>query len=112
MRQAVEQLPNTATDVVVLAVWMPILASDNRPAAVDAVQLLPQSRVTNYWSDDRAAGNAFQKIVPERGRIAWDAYLIYAPGKTTEWPPKPMKWFGPRPKPETLLAAIQTARGK
>ena len=72
------------------AIWVP--KSGSTAAAVpEAMKLVADPRVENFWDEDGAALKAFQ---PPLGldQDAWDLYLIYLPGTVWEGaiPPKPV----------------------
>ena len=83
-------------DLSVIAVWMPVLESDNADAGKQAEPLLPDPRVTHYWDGDNSLGKLYgRSLTLPRGRqLAWDIYFVYAPGVTWEdEPPQPTEWM-------------------
>jgi hypothetical protein len=78
-------------DLVVYAVWEPILRTDNEKASWNAKGLLPDSRVVNFWTPDTSVGEAFQTPIGLETEPAWDVYLVYS--RTASWnddlPPVP-----------------------
>jgi hypothetical protein len=83
-------------DLAVLAVWMPVLQSDNAPAGKQAEPLLPDPRVVHYWDDDNSLGKLYgRSLTLPRGRqLAWDIYFVYAPGiRWDDEPPPPTVWM-------------------
>ena len=64
-----------------LAIWIPILAGDDR-GSVDA-HVLDDPRVTSFWDGDRVAGTwlAEHRIgkLSEPGSVVWDAYFAFGP---------------------------------
>ena len=83
-------------DLSVIAVWMPVLQSDNAAAVKKAEPLLPDPRVLHYWDGDSSLGKLYgQSLELPRGRkLAWDIYFVYAPGVTwDDQPPPPTEWM-------------------
>ncbi len=83
-------------DLSVIAVWMPVLQSDNAAAGKDAEPLLPDDRVTHYWDGDNSLGKLYGRLLtlPSGRQLAWDIYFVYAPGVTwEEEPPMPTQWM-------------------
>lgn len=70
------------------AVWEPILRTDDLRGARKATTILPDPRVRHYWIDGQDVGEAFQAPLGLKDQVAWDVYLVYAPG---------MEWKGNRP---------------
>ncbi len=83
-------------DLSILAVWMPVLGSDNAAAGKDAESLLPDDRVTHYWDGDNSLGKLYGRLLtlPRGRQLAWDIYFVYAPGVSwEEEPPLPTQWM-------------------
>ena len=83
-------------DLSVLAVWMPVLQSDDAEAGKKAEPLLPDPRVTHYWDDDSSLGKLYGRSLklPRGRQLAWDIYFVYAPGVTwDDQPPSPTEWM-------------------
>ncbi len=83
-------------DLSVLAVWMPVLQSDNAAAGRQAELLLPDPRVTHYWDGDSSLGKLYGRSLelPRGRQLAWDIYFVYAPGVTwDDEPPPPTAWM-------------------
>ena len=83
-------------DLSVLAVWMPVLASDNAAAARKAEPLLPDPRVVHYWDDDNSLGKLYGRSLelPRGRQLAWDIYFVYASGvRWEDEPPLPTRWM-------------------
>ncbi|MGQ0722044.1 MAG: hypothetical protein ACT4PE_10790 [Candidatus Eiseniibacteriota bacterium] len=78
-------------NLVVYAVWEPILRTDDERSARKATALLPDARVVNYWTDGTELGEAFQPAIHLTTEPAWDVYLVYPPGVVWEAgePPAP-----------------------
>lgn len=82
--------------LAVLNVWIPMLPTDKREAAVTAGKKLGDKRVAQFWDGERELGEAYAKIVklPKGNKVAWDIYFVYSPD--AEWgdaPPAPKYWM-------------------
>jgi hypothetical protein len=83
-------------DLSVIAVWMPVLGSDNADEGIKAESLLPDDRATHYWDEDRNLGNLYGRLLtlPRNRKLAWDIYFVYAPGvRWEDQPPLPTFWM-------------------
>jgi hypothetical protein len=90
-RQVLSQAPAALRTYVV---WVPVLEDDDRVSAAAASGLLPDE-VEQFWDDgarlSRALGGLLA-IPPRAGEaldhgLAWDVYLLYAPGKLADAAP-------------------------
>ena len=82
-------------------VWLPILKNDDLAAARASAAKFPDPRITHFWDGDKALGWALGELLKLPARdpghphgVAWDAYLLYAPG--LHWkktPPLPTYWM-------------------
>ena len=79
-------------DLRVYAVWEPILKKDNEESAKQAPSLIPDPRVTHFWTPSRDVGTMFQAPIGLESEPAWDVYLVYAPG---------VRWGDSVPVPDT-----------
>lgn len=62
-------------------VWMPVLASDDRPAAEALARSERDGRARHYWAPTRALGRAWARIAPPRGEpLAWDVVMLFDRG--------------------------------
>jgi hypothetical protein len=89
-----EQVGNK--DLLVIAVWMPVLGSDNPAEGMKAELLLPDDRVTHYWDENRSLGDLYGRLLtlPRNRKLAWDIYFVYEPGVRWEAePPLPTFWM-------------------
>lgn len=76
-------------DLAVYAVWLPVLPGDER-AAWDE-RLLPDTRVTHFWDEQRLTGFWFARQGYLEGQhfgFVWDAYLLFGP--EAKWESKPL----------------------
>ena len=100
-------------DLYVIAVWMPVLASDNAEAGKQAEPLLPDPRVAHYWDGENSLGKLYgrQLTLPRGRQLAWDIYFVYAPGvRWEDEPPVPTAWMHQMARDERLLNG-DTLRG-
>ena len=91
-KEILDQYPED--DLRVYAVWFDMLLGDDRsqwPADV-----FTDSRVQEFWDEDRIIGRWFAKNEPEHslGPITWDAYFLYGPQAQWETIPGPLIDFG------------------
>lgn len=80
-----EEYPET--ELAVYVVWEPMLGA-RRNHAVDAIELIPNSRVHHYWNDEFIAGEFFKDH--SFGRTAWDIFFLYGPGAGWQEMPEPL----------------------
>jgi hypothetical protein len=76
-------------------VWINMLAYDERDAAQRAaVKMDRDPRLRQFYDPGRRAGTAIARgLGADEPAVAWDAYLLYAPGATWEnAPPVPFDW--------------------
>jgi hypothetical protein len=75
-------------------VWVPVLDSDTRSAAVMQADLLQTQDVVHEWDGNREASRLFATSLGLTGP-GWDMYLVYGPGM--QWngtlPPSPSFWM-------------------
>lgn len=75
-------------------VWVPVLDSDTRSAAVMQANLLQTHNVTHEWDGNREVSRLFATSLRLAGP-GWDMYLVYRPGM--QWnemlPPSPNFWM-------------------
>jgi len=74
--------------------WLPMLATDDSPAASRQRVRLQDRRVSEAWDGEREAGTLFARRLGLQGK-AWDVYLVY--GRGVRWegsePPMPTFWM-------------------
>lgn len=77
-----------------LVVWVPMLGGTARNVP-EAATLAADARVSHYWDGDNDLGVAYERLLPTRGTIAWDVYMLYEPGITWSGtsPPRPTFWM-------------------
>ncbi len=83
-------------DIELFIVYIPMLGSDNREAAVRSLKDWEDPRYKIYWDGEREIGKAFAKKVDlaSRGTVAWDIYFLF--GREARWKdgaPKPDYWM-------------------
>ena len=66
----------------VYAVWFSTLPGDSRDRF--PADLLPDSRVTQFWDQDHLVGTAFAALVDWNKGALWDAFFLYGPD--AHWP--------------------------
>ena len=69
-------------------IWLPMLQSDNRAAAIKRSSEFTDPRVIHYWDGDQETGKIWQKVM-NIPRVAWDIYFLY--GSDSEWNTEPTK---------------------
>jgi hypothetical protein len=79
-------------------VWLPVLPDDTPRAARRALARFPEDpRVLHFWDDGLALSTAYHQVLEldrRKHRVAWDLYLLYAPGVVWhETPPIPSFWM-------------------
>ena len=77
-------------DLKVYVVWEPILQTDDVDSALRSSTFFPDSRVTQFWIEDRGMAEIFKPPLDLQVAPAWDVYLLYSPGHKWETdPPRP-----------------------
>ena len=107
---------NEDLDIRVLAVWLPVLGSDNREAAKRATRVLADARVEQFYDPGAKVGRWFKTNVVDdikrlknkgvfRGGITWDAFFLY--GTKAKWSkaPKPPQSAGATIMAENAILA-------
>jgi hypothetical protein len=91
--QILDKMPGA--DIVVHAVWLPMLGTDNRAAIAHAATVLHDARVRHYWDPERVLNaqllDAIQFDVMVR---MYDVFLLY--DRDTVWDkrvPRPGYWM-------------------
>lgn len=93
-----------------------MLEADDLGAALAQEALFQDGRITQYWDGERVLGRLVARTLKLAAPIAWDIYLLYAPGKTWkgENMPAPDFWMhqlNERPAllldPARLMAEVQ-----
>ena len=74
-----------------MVVWIPMLDSDELPAARDASAQLADRDVSQYWDGAKLVGKQVAGSLGAPEWTAWDIYLFYPPGArwTDQGPPAP-----------------------
>lgn len=64
-------------------VWGPMQGEEVRDDAVEATRFLDDERTTHFWTTEHAVAARFSAPLglPE-GELAWDTFLLFAPGQT------------------------------
>jgi hypothetical protein len=90
--QVLERYPDA--DLRVYAVWLPVLATDER---FEVAEVMVDSRVSHYWDAEQRVSDALREVaqVPE-GVLLWDAFLLFGPDASwTGRPPEPLARAAP-----------------
>jgi hypothetical protein len=67
-----------------IVVWIPMLDSDERPAADDISAMFADVAVPQFWDGEKKLGlEVSRSFGDEPDRAAWDVYLFYPP--EAEW---------------------------
>jgi hypothetical protein len=82
-------------DLQIYVVWMPVLAADDREAALKSQSIIEDSRASHFWDLDQSLGRAYGRSIdiPRGGDLAWDMYLVF--GRDAKWEtalPVPSLW--------------------
>src|SRR5687767_2737608 len=68
-----------------------MIQGDSEEAAVEAISLVADSRVTHFYDPGHLAGRLVAASIGAVGQVAWDMYLFYE--STSVWPAAPGTWF-------------------
>jgi hypothetical protein len=82
--------PSGRYPLVGFVVWLPMVEGD----AEGTQQPLRDPRMRGWWDGGRTVGRLFAPLLKLPRKMAWDVYLVYAPG--IEWgevPPIPTDWM-------------------
>ena len=74
-------------------VWLPVIRSDDRQAALERAKEFPDQRLSHYWDSEQITGRAWNEVL-KTSDLAWDVYLLYGP--SISWqkaPPAPSFWM-------------------
>ena len=69
-----------------------MLSGDDEASARAEAEGLESARFEQFWDPEREAARLFAETLALEG-VAWDVYLLYAPG---------VRWNGDRPPPPTF----------
>jgi hypothetical protein len=95
-----------------------MLVADDLQAAIAQEALFQDGRITQYWDGERALGRLVSRGLKLAAPVAWDIYLLYAPGAMWkgEKMPTPNFWMhqlaepaGLRLDPDRLKAEVHNA---
>jgi hypothetical protein len=78
----------------VYAVWVPVLATDERFEVAD---LMVDGRVRHYWDGERLVGDAIGPLAGgSEGDVVWDVFFAFGPqARWAETPPEPLSFGAP-----------------
>ena len=82
-------------NIAFFIVYIPMLRSDNREAAVRSLKDWEDPRYKVYWDGDKEIGKAYGKTMDlPGGAAAWDIYFLYdGEAKWKDGAPKPNFWM-------------------
>lgn len=95
-----------------------MLPADNLDAAIVQEALFQDQRVSQYWDGARGLGLLVSQTLKLSASIAWDVYLLYAPGAIWQGEriPAPFFWMHQLNErrdlflnPDRLMAEVQKA---
>jgi hypothetical protein len=87
-----------------LVVWIPMLDSDERPAADAVSAMFRDAGLPQFWDGSQLLGKEVGRSVGAPDWIAWDIYLFYRPG--AEWTDAGL------PPPAAALAQAGNGQGE
>ena len=84
----------TAQNLHLYIVFLPILRSDDREAAIERTKEFADPRVTYYWDETLVTGKAWGDLLRLQMK-AWDVYFLYPPQaqQWTDHPEMPAFWM-------------------
>lgn len=90
-RYVLDRIPDP--NVRVYLVWVPAVEIDTLENAKARTYLMPDPRVTQFWTETPSLSEAFKTSLGLQS-IAWDVFLLYRPGVT---------WQSPAPAPQLIM---------
>jgi len=86
-------------------IWTPMLVTDSLNAAKEREARFSDSRVQQFWDQDRILGQLLSQTLNLKAAMAWDVYLVYSPNTIwdAELPPKPNFWMHQLDEEPSLL---------
>lgn len=82
-------------DLSVFVVWGPMLGKEERADAVESTAALPDPRVEHFWTAEHDLAERLAGVLGlKTGELAWDTFLVYAPG---------VRWGEQPPAPDTAM---------
>lgn len=83
-----------ASNLKGFAIWLPMMPGDNAQFARVKAETFKEHPVFHAWDPERRLGELYARALNLRA-LAWDVYLLYAPG--VRWdgnePPQPTFWM-------------------
>ena len=71
-------------------IWGPMLGGETEADAREATALMPDPRVTHYWTGAHTLAEALRAPSGLKDELAWDTFLVFAPGaRWGDAPPAP-----------------------
>lgn len=95
-------------------VWIPILESDARAAAIESSEMFRGIDVPQFWDGEQRLGREIARGLEVDGWVAWDIYLFYAPGAvwTDAGPPRPQAVLAQAPGGVVAAKGLLPAKGE
>lgn len=90
----------------VYVVWGPMLGGETEADARAATALMPDPRVSQYWTGEHTLAEALRATAGLEEELAWDTFLLFPPGaRWGDAPPSPayVMHVGKRLPPERRL---------
>lgn len=87
-------------------IWGPMLGGETEADAREAAVLMPDPRATHWWTGAHTVAEALRASAGLKEELAWDTFLVFAPGARWEdAPPSPayVMHVGKRLPPERRL---------
>jgi len=87
-------------------IWGPMLGGETEADAREAAALMPDPRAAHYWTGAHTLAEALRAPAGLKEELAWDTFLVFAPGARWEdAPPSPayVMHVGKRLPPERRL---------
>ncbi|MDH2901263.1 MAG: hypothetical protein PXY39_09850 [archaeon] len=77
-------------------IWIAMLEGDDEQTARIKSESVEDSRITQFWDYDRAAGRLYANTLRLQKGVAWDIYLLYSPRmrwESEDQAPEPAFWM-------------------
>jgi len=80
-----QQIPDD--QLAVYVVWGPMLGEETAADAKEATRHLLDPRVGNFWTPTHTLAAALEPALGLHDTLAWDTFLLFAPGRRWETAP-------------------------
>ena len=103
---------HSSEELLVYAVWLPILAGDAREEWDGTT--MSDTRVIHFWDGERQVGQWFAEEAEGYRGISWDTYFLYGPDAKWDTVPSPLVSSGGTiySERETLERQLRTLLGR